>query len=323
MSANIKVGDRVVVESPIYHFYDASLSLRGSGECFQWDDGLGLYGVVTDYDGDGDAEIEFDNGRRDYVSPEGLLRVDDLDRLAEERKPKRVHGYVVGSKVQLYNHFDWYDDQGELHFEHVVDGHYCDETGEMLTVLDLPTTHHKKNLMVESSLAAFEVTPKNVCWSEYPPEIEAEGTLSSDEALADLRARLSGEGICYEAAMDEVRIINESGAAKGSKLARFDLIPTDALWELAEHYGKGSAKYDVQLGEIDNWRRGFNHSLSYAALMRHAVLALGGEDIDPETGSKHLIAVAWHALALTHYLNTGLGQDDRQALIERQEDVQA
>lgn len=42
----------------------------------------------------------------------------------------------------------------------------------------------------------------------------------------------------------EHRVVNPvTGGAKGQKLARFDLIPPDALWALAEHFGKGATKY--------------------------------------------------------------------------------
>ena len=44
--------------------------------------------------------------------------------------------------------------------------------------------------------------------------------------------------------MKEVRVVDPvTGGEKGAKLARFDLIPPEATWALAEHYGKGCAKY--------------------------------------------------------------------------------
>lgn len=42
---------------------------------------------------------------------------------------------------------------------------------------------------------------------------------------------------------DEVRQTSDSGAQKGSKLARYDMIPADALELVAKHYGKGAEKY--------------------------------------------------------------------------------
>lgn len=104
----------------------------------------------------------------------------------------------------------------------------------------------------------------------------------------------------------ETRVVSETGGAKGSKLARFDLIPFEVLWELAEHYGKGCAKYDER-----NWQRGYPWSLSIAALMRHLTQFLMGEDIDEETGTPHIVAVAWHAFALRWFMLHKPEFDDR------------
>ena len=117
----------------------------------------------------------------------------------------------------------------------------------------------------------------------------------------------------------EVRVVNtQTGAAKGSKTARFDLIPTIPLWELAVHYGKGCKKYAAR-----NFQRGYPWSLSIAALMRHMVQFMSGEDFDDHkpdcppdctehTGSAHLISVAWHALALRDFMIHHPEMDDRE-----------
>lgn len=97
-----------------------------------------------------------------------------------------------------------------------------------------------------------------------------------------------------------------TGGKKGRKLARFSMLPWDVLRELAEHYGKGAAKY----GD-DNWRAGYAWSLNHDALHRHLEAWWDGEDTDPETGSSHLIAVVWHALALRWFQRHGRGLDDR------------
>ena len=104
----------------------------------------------------------------------------------------------------------------------------------------------------------------------------------------------------------EVRSVSATGGEKGVKLERFDLIPPEALGAIARHYGLGSRKY-----ADNNWRRGYDWSKSYAALQRHANLFWGGEDIDPETGSPHIIAVAWHAITLYTFLNEYPEYDDR------------
>ena len=119
----------------------------------------------------------------------------------------------------------------------------------------------------------------------------------------------------------EVRVTSKTGGQKGSKLARYDLIPTEPLKELAEHYGKGAEKYEKVNG-VDNWRNGYDWSLSYAALNRHLGAFWSGEDIDEETGSYHLVAVAWHAFTMLYFLmNERYEQfDDRQDKIMNERD---
>ena len=99
---------------------------------------------------------------------------------------------------------------------------------------------------------------------------------------------------------EETRVTSETGAAKGEKLARYDQIPTWPLFQLAAKYGKGNAKYPSVDG-VDNWRKGYEFSKSYAALQRHANLFWSGEDIDPESGDHHLTAVIWHAMAMLEW----------------------
>jgi hypothetical protein len=101
-----------------------------------------------------------------------------------------------------------------------------------------------------------------------------------------------------------------TGGTKEQKLARYDLIPVEPLRLLAEHYGRGALKYESR-----NWERGYPWSLSYAAMMRHANQYWGGEDIDEETGSPHLVAVAWHAFALLEYMTTHQEFDDRPSTV--------
>lgn len=112
-----------------------------------------------------------------------------------------------------------------------------------------------------------------------------------------------------------VSVDSETGAKKQSKLARFDLIPAKALYELAERFGLGpaSGRYSD-----NNWRGGYDWSLSYAALQRHASLFWAGEDYDkdaekelPGFKGKHVIAIAWHALVLATFMDEQPDKDDR------------
>ena len=104
----------------------------------------------------------------------------------------------------------------------------------------------------------------------------------------------------------EVRVKDPvTGGEKGSKLARFSLIPPEAEWALAENYGRGCKKYADR-----NWERGYKWSLSYDAMRRHLNQWQRRESYDQETGTHHLIAVAWHAICLFIFELRGLGTDD-------------
>jgi hypothetical protein len=116
----------------------------------------------------------------------------------------------------------------------------------------------------------------------------------------------------------EVIVTNEkTGGKKGSKLARFDLIPAHPLQELAEVYGKGARKYADR-----NWELGYDWGLSYAAMIRHANEFWKGndnDDHDPDcpadcinhTEGPHLAQVAWHAFALLEFSRTHPELDNR------------
>ena len=95
-----------------------------------------------------------------------------------------------------------------------------------------------------------------------------------------------------------------TGGQKGTKLARFDLIPPEALWELAEVYGRGAQKYADR-----NWEKGYKWGLSVAALLRHLFTWLMGSKRD-EDGNHHLLQIAWHTFTLFTYEKRGLGTDD-------------
>lgn len=125
-----------------------------------------------------------------------------------------------------------------------------------------------------------------------------------EEFITCLKYALPGD---REARGGEERVVNPStGGAKGRKLARFDLLPAAPLREVSEHYGRGARKYESR-----NWERGYEWSLSFAALQRHAWEFWNGEDRDQETGSHHMAAVVFHALALMEFGRTHPELDDR------------
>jgi hypothetical protein len=108
-------------------------------------------------------------------------------------------------------------------------------------------------------------------------------------------------------AVEEERIVNaETGGAKCRKKQRFELLPWEQLARVSELYAVGAEKYSD-----DNWRRGYQWSLSFGALHRHLQLWHGGEQLDQETGCHHLTAVVFHALTLMYFEQHHPNLDDR------------
>lgn len=106
----------------------------------------------------------------------------------------------------------------------------------------------------------------------------------------------------------EIRVISSSGGQKGKKLARWSLIPKQAMSEVAEVYGRGAEKYSPR-----NWELGYDWTLSLDAIGRHLAAFEGREQRD-ELGNHHLACVVFHCLALMTYEKYGLGKDDRTKL---------
>lgn len=107
--------------------------------------------------------------------------------------------------------------------------------------------------------------------------------------------------------VQETRVIADTGGAKGQKLSRFDLIPPEALKEVAICYGIGAKdKY-----EDWNWAKGYPYSLSIAALERHFNDWKSGESLDDD-GFHHLAAVVFHALTLIDREKHAPEFDDRR-----------
>lgn len=107
--------------------------------------------------------------------------------------------------------------------------------------------------------------------------------------------------------------VSDTGGHKAGNDERYSLIPAKPLRELARHYGLGSQKY-----QDHNWRLGYSWHLSYDALCRHLQAFWDGEDYDPDpryqglsVPVKHITAVAWHAFALSEFMDRFPEFDDR------------
>ncbi len=87
---------------------------------------------------------------------------------------------------------------------------------------------------------------------------------------------------------------------------RYDLIPGDALDDLAAVYTYGTIKYDD-----NNWRKGMKWSRIFSALMRHSWAFWRGETVDPESGLPHMAHAAWQCMTLLNYTRSKPELDDR------------
>ena len=121
---------------------------------------------------------------------------------------------------------------------------------------------------------------------------------SSDETIDGFRDWVGRNDaveadIRHEQGPGETRITSETGGQKGAKAQQFSQIPTPSLMALAETYSYGASKYSRF-----NFRNGYDYSLSFDAMQRHAWAWNDSEDLDPESGLNHMAHVAWHALNL-------------------------
>lgn len=94
--------------------------------------------------------------------------------------------------------------------------------------------------------------------------------------------------------------------------ARFDLIPPEGLWGVAQVAAIGAKKYGDR-----NWENGLSWGRLFAAMMRHAWAWMMGEDHDQEDGQHHMASVAWCAMAIMALQARGNGIDSRPRDIKR------
>jgi hypothetical protein len=85
-----------------------------------------------------------------------------------------------------------------------------------------------------------------------------------------------------------------------------ELLPTEALREVAKVLDFGQRKYDPW-----NWKKGMKWSRLYGAMLRHLFAWSEREEQDPETGLSHLAHAGCCLTFLLTYEILGLGTDDR------------
>lgn len=97
-----------------------------------------------------------------------------------------------------------------------------------------------------------------------------------------------------------------SGTKLDTGKLRHDLLPPDAMGEVARIFTFGAEKYADR-----NWEKGMDWGRVYAAQQRHMMAFWGGEMYDPETGMLHTAHATFGTLVLTAYSLRGAGNDTR------------
>lgn len=90
---------------------------------------------------------------------------------------------------------------------------------------------------------------------------------------------------------------------------RVDLLPFDALEEIAKVLTFGAEKYGER-----NWEKGMDWNRCLASLLRHTWAWWRGEDIDPESGLRHVAHMGCNALFIVTYVIRKVGKDNRPVL---------
>ena len=85
-----------------------------------------------------------------------------------------------------------------------------------------------------------------------------------------------------------------------------ELVPTSAMYALADVLEYGATKYDDH-----NWRRGMKWSIPYSCAMRHLLKWFEGEERDEESGKEHLSHVMANIAMLIEFKSTCKELDDR------------
>jgi hypothetical protein len=98
-----------------------------------------------------------------------------------------------------------------------------------------------------------------------------------------------------------------SGAKFDGQKVPLDLLPPDALWEVAKVLAFGARKY-----ESWNWYKGFKYSRLWAACLRHLYQWWRGHNTDKESGLSHLAHAGCMLLFLLQFtLEARTDDDDR------------
>lgn len=99
------------------------------------------------------------------------------------------------------------------------------------------------------------------------------------------------------------------GVKHDQQKIRWDLVPYDAVNEIAKVLTFGAAKYEAR-----NWEKGMDWSRAFGALQRHLTRWFHGQDKDKETKLTHLANAGCCLFFLLSWELRQVGNDDRPKL---------
>jgi len=102
---------------------------------------------------------------------------------------------------------------------------------------------------------------------------------------------------------------DNSGIKYDQYKPRWDLLPYDALQEIAKVMTYGAIKYEPR-----NWEKGMSWSRVFASMQRHLSSWFHGNDVDYESGMSHLAHAACCVMYLLAFECRENGIDDRPKL---------
>jgi hypothetical protein len=103
--------------------------------------------------------------------------------------------------------------------------------------------------------------------------------------------------------------MNNEATKHDQEKPRMDLIPAEAMLEVARVMEFGARKYADH-----NWRKGTKWGRYIGAALRHTFAWMTGESNDPETGLNHLAHAICCLMFVLTYEKTKVGEDDRAGI---------
>ncbi len=105
---------------------------------------------------------------------------------------------------------------------------------------------------------------------------------------------------------------NSQGRKDDANKTRYELLPFDALEEVARVLSMGAVKYGDR-----NWEQGMRFGRIIGAAIRHITAYARGQERDEESGLHHLAHATCCCLFLLAYSLRGVGIDDRAMGVAR------